>query len=384
MKPLYISIMAATIALSAAAQDNEKKFSINPTGRILADGAVYMPGDEKEGFVSGVAIPDVRVGVKASYGNWKAKIDLGFAYGKVGMKDIYIEYDFNKSNLIRAGYFVQQFGLNSATSSSMKVTMEEATSNEFFNANPRLLGAMYEYDKGQFLATASAFVETAAITDHASSMGKQGFGFQSRLLWRPFHETGRIAQIGCSFNYATPTYNADEELNHKSYSFSSNFPSRVSQVGLLDVCVDNAKDQFKMSPELLLGYGRVALESQYYYMNIWRKSGFGNYHAQGAYAMFRGILKGGAYTYASADGGIATPAPRSLEMAVMYNYTNANDTSAGIFGGISQDISCTFNYYINKYMIARLRYGYTTVRDRATAPCDRHVNTIQARFQVIF
>ena len=35
-------------------------------------------------------------------------------------------------------------------------------------------------------------------------------------------------------------------------------------------------------------------------------------------------------------------------------------------------------------MIARLRYSYTTVRDRAFAPSDRHVNIIQARFQVIF
>ena len=149
MKPLYLSIVAAAVALSATAQDTENTLSIKPTGRILADGAVYFPGNEKENFVSGVAIPDVRVGVKASYGKWKAKIDLGFAYSKVNMKDIYVEYDFNSSNLLRAGYFVQQFGLNSVTSSSMKETEEEATSNEFFNANPRSLGIMYQFDKGQ-------------------------------------------------------------------------------------------------------------------------------------------------------------------------------------------------------------------------------------------
>ena len=100
MRPLYISIVAATVTLSAAAQDTGNSFTIKPTGRILADGAVYLPGSEKEGFVSGVAIPDVRIGVKAGYGKWKAKIDLGFAYSKVSMKDIYVEYDFNKSNLL--------------------------------------------------------------------------------------------------------------------------------------------------------------------------------------------------------------------------------------------------------------------------------------------
>ncbi len=384
MKPLYISIMAAAVTLSAAAQENGDKLKVTPTGRILADGAVYMPGDEREGFTSGVAIPDVRIGVKASYGKWKAKLDLGYAYSKVNMKDIFIEYDFNPSNLIRAGYFVQQFGLNSATSSSMKVTMEESTSNEFFYAGPRLIGAMYQHSVPKWFATASVFVENQAISMNASQMGKQGYGFQSRLLWRPVTDGGEIFQIGCSFNYATPTYSTDEELNHKSFTYSSNFPTRVSKVSLLDVTIDHATGQFKCSPELLMGYGRMALESQYYYMNIWRDGGFRNYQAHGVYGILRGIVKGGDYVYSPADGGIATPAPGSLEVAMMYNYTNANDTSAGIFGGITQGASCTLNYYINKYMIARLRYSYTTVRDRAVDPADRHVNTIQARFQIIF
>ena len=69
-----------------------------------------------------------------------------------------------------------------------------------------------------------------------------------------------------------------------------------------------------------------------------------------------------------------------------YNYTNASDSRAGIFGGISNDASCTLNYYINKYMIARLRYSYTHVRDRHfdTLLPSRHVNMLEARFQVIF
>ena len=76
MKPLYLSIVAATVALSAAAQDTGDKFTIKPTGRILADGAIYLPGNEKDGFVSGVAIPDVRVGVKPATATGKQKSTL--------------------------------------------------------------------------------------------------------------------------------------------------------------------------------------------------------------------------------------------------------------------------------------------------------------------
>ena len=50
------------------------------------------------------------------------------------------------------------------------------------------------------------------------------------------------------------------------------------------------------------------------------------------------------------------------------------------------DVNCTFNYYINSWMLARLRYSYTTVRDREVENMlpKRHVNTIEARLQIIF
>lgn len=391
---LILSSLLLCAGAMSAEEGSAPKFTITPTGRILMDGAVYMGGngdhsDIAEGggkFVTGVAIPDVRIGVKAGYGNWKAKIDIGFAYAKVNMKDIYVEYDFNKYNLLRFGYFVQQFGLNSATSSSMKPSMEEATSNEFFYANPRLLGLMYVHDVDKYLGSVSAFVEGDAVKYNASQLGKQGWGFQTRQVYRPFAETGRMAQVGISLNYSTPTYNSDEEYNHSSFNYSANFPSRVSKVTDVAAFVDHARGSFKLSPELLLCMGRMALESQYYYMHVYRRDGFKGYTAQGAYGFLRGILKGGDYTYDHGGGGIATPAAKSLEMVVGYNYTNASDSGAEVWGGISNDVSCTFNYYINKYMIARLRYSYTNVRDRRDLDMAeaRHVNTIQARFQVIF
>ncbi len=70
-------------------------------------------------------------------------------------------------------------------------------------------------------------------------------------------------------------------------------------------------------------------------------------------------------------------------MILGYNYTDANCGKAGIFGGVSNDYSVTLNYYINKYMLARLRYSYTDVRN-SDVQHDRHVNTIQARLQIIF
>ncbi len=102
--------------------------------------------------------------------------------------------------------------------------------------------------------------------------------------------------------------------------------------------------------------------------------------------MFRALLLGDRYCYTHADAGVATPAKGSLELILGYNYINASDRKAGIMGGISHDAFCTFNYYINSWMIARLRYSYSTVHDRVVENLSpsRHVNTLEARLQIIF
>ena len=141
-----------------------------------------------------------------------------------------------------------------------------------------------------------------------------------------------------------------------------------------------------MTPELLIIKGNWALEAQYYYMNVSRKDGFRNYQAHGAYGIVRTLLIGSRYNYSHADAGVATPAKGSLELVLGYNYTDASDKKAGIRAGIMNDINCTLNYYINSWMLARLRYSYTNVHDRDVENLlpKRHVNTIEARLQVIF
>lgn len=385
----YAIIMAAAVMSMPMvyAEDDGPKFTIKPTGRILMDGAVYMGGnsgvsdDYDEKFVDGVAIPDLRLGAKASYGKWKAKIDVGFAYGKVGLKDTYFEYDINDANFLRGGYFVPNWGLNSETSSSMKPSYEEPSSNEFFAANPRMLALMWEYNKGQFLTATSIFAEANVMTQKANVMKKQGWGAETRLVWRPRHVNYDVTQIGISLNYTSPN-NAD----HNGFTFSSNFPTRVSQINCMDAIVDHANGAFKLSPEFLLIKNRIAFETQYYFLDIFRHKGYNNFQAHGAYGMFRAQLIGSGYCYNMADGGVATPGKGTLELVLGYNYTDASDKHAGVWGGVSNDANLTFNYYINNWMIARLRYSYTEVHDRKVEDLlpKRHVNTIEARLQIIF
>ena len=74
------------------------------------------------------------------------------------------------------------------------------------------------------------------------------------------------------------------------------------------------------------------------------------------------------------------------ESPLGYNYTDASDGKAGIHGGVMHDANATLTYYINSWMLARVRYSYTTVHDRIVEGMlpSRHVNTLEARLQIIF
>lgn len=385
MKRTILIASAAILcgAATAMAQDNEPKFKINPTGRILLDGAMYA-SPQKEQFKDGFAIPDVRLGAKMQYGKWKATVDVGFAHNKIGLKDVFFEYDFNDKHLLRLGSFIHQYGLQSATSSSMKPSMEEPVSNAVFN-DPRQIGLMYVYNGDKFFGTGSVHVEPKATTVvlRPDQFTQEGWGFRSRLVARPLHEEGKVVQVGFSGGFASPQNVNDPNTPHNSFQFKSNFPTSVAQVTAIDATVDHAMNLWKFTPELLLNYGPVALESQYYFQRVNRRGGLHAYTAQGAYATLRGLILGGDYNYSMPDAGLATPKKGALECVLNYNYTTLTDASAGVYGGRLNDISCTFNYYINKYMIARLHYSYTHTWGRAGAP-SMSVNGFMARLQVIF
>jgi phosphate-selective porin OprO/OprP len=390
---------AALVGVLSAQAQYENKVKIQPTGRILLDGAVYAPdgalykttdadGETVYGpkFGDGVALPDIRMGAKVSYGHWQAKIDVGYGYQKLGFKDVYIQYNFNPENYIRGGYYVHQFGLNAATSSSMKPMMEAPTTDDFFKATGRNVGIGFVHDKDQFFTGVSAILDGTSMTKPANEQGRVSVGGLTRLVWRPLHKEGLIAQVGTSFWYQSALHSIEEDgaVSQGFFNYSANFPTRVNKIGMLEAYVTDAKGVFKFSPELVLAYNRIAFEGQYYYMSIGRKDA-PNYKAQGAYGMVRGLLIGSSYGYSHGDAGLATPAPKSLEMIAGYNYTDASCSKADIYGGRSNDFSVTLNYYINKYMLARLRYSYTNVSNSEALEFHKcHVNTVQARIQILF
>lgn len=375
-KILFLLVVISLSKVSA----NSQNIQVVPSGRILFDGAVFSNGDL--GFTDGVTMPDVRMGIQLKHKSYKAKVDIGYAYGKVSLKDIYVERGFNDRSFIRLGYFEHQYGLQSATRTAMKTTMIEPVINEPFFTS-RLLGTMFVFSPEKFHTTFSLYAEKEAMKRVTNEAGKQGFGFMGRFVYRPFYKDGKIFHIGISAGFDTPEYHKDEKLRHSSFVLTTHFPTKVSKIEAQSAVVSDAKNMFKFSPELCLAYKRVALESQYYYGRIHRSMGKYDYTATGGYALIRTMVLGDDYVYSRWDSGISAMAPKSLELTLGYTYSDLNDDVAGIKGGIMNDYSLTLNYYITKYTTCRLRYSYSKTTGRKD-PLNTDIHMLQTRLQFVF
>lgn len=343
--------MAAALVMgfAAAANAQENKLVVKPSGRILMDAAFLNSSNKAvdEQCVDGVNVPDIRIGMKVSYGKWEGKADIGYARGSVSPKDIFIQYNFNKQNFLRGGYFVHQFGYQSATSSSFKVSMEEPETHSAFGVGGRLVGLMYEHSDNKFMGTGSVYTDAQSFKKQTNHTGYQGSGFLTRLVYHPLIEKGNLFHVGIGLNYELAAE------NRSNMEFKAPYPVRVAGINAIGTKITDAKNDFKFSGELMAAKGHVGIEGQYIFMNVDRKGDAKSYNAWGAYGNLRFLLNN-EYEYVKNDAGIATPAPKSWELVAAYNYTDMNDAKAGFHGGKLSDWALTMNYYINKYMIWRV------------------------------
>ena len=345
----YIMAAALVMGFAAAANAQENKLVVKPSGRILMDAAFLNSSNKTvdEQCVDGVNVPDIRIGMKASYGKWEGKADIGYARGSVSPKDIFIQYNFNKQNFLRGGYFVHQFGYQSATSSSFKVSMEEPETHSAFGVGGRLVGLMYEHSDNKFMGTGSIYTDAQSFKKQTNHTGYQGTGFLTRLVYHPLIEKGNLFHVGIGLNYELAAE------NRSNMEFKAPYPVRVAGINAIGAKITDAKNDFKFSGELMAAKGHVGIEGQYIFMNVDRKGDAKSYNAWGAYGNLRFLLNN-EYEYVKNDAGIATPAPKSWELVAAYNYTDMNDAKAGFHGGKLSDWALTMNYYINKYMIWRV------------------------------
>ena len=370
-------VLFAGALMSASAQDQEYKLVVKPSGRILLDGATMHSNDKEfnKQTEGGFTMPDIRVGFKATYGPWTAKVDVGYGRSTLSMKDVYMQYDFNKQNFLRAGYFGHHFSYQSATTSSFKIAMEGPESNAF-DSNERLLGVMFEHYTDKILAALSVYSDNQSFKKATNETGYQGKGLMSRFVYHPTIKQGNLFQVGVGLSYE------EASKNRSNMKWTATYPTRVCNLTAIGTELKDAKSDMKVAGELMVAKRHLGLEAQYNCMNVWRNDGAPRYFTWGTYGNLRWLINN-EYCYSKADGGIATPVPKSWELVASYNYTDMND--GDIRGGKLSDWSLTMNYYINKYMIWRVSTHFVNVGSSNTGvtatPDKNKFSVLETRLQ---
>lgn len=381
---IFLATLLSVLTLRA---EEDPKLKIVPSGRVLIDGALYA-SPQKYMFKDGMAIPEARLGARLFYGKWSSWIDVGFAYGKIGLRNMWIQYDFNEHHNLRVGNFLQPFGYQSPTTTNNKPTFEQPLASALFTPGLQL-GLMYSFHSKSFYSATAFHVESSALTNvmNYPLFNQQGYSLLTRFVWRQ-KNSGEInkpvIQAGLSLGFSSPDRHlVDDEDIHNGFTQSALFPTKVNTEQAVYAVVGNAINRFKLSPELVLSYKRIALESQYFFQTIARKNNLSAVNSQGAYVTLRGIILGGDYSYDPKLALIANPKKNALECVLDYNYATLTDAKAGIFGGRANSFNATLNYYFNAYITARLNYSYTYAWGRENmSPITQ--NAFQLRLMVLF
>ena len=75
--------------------------------------------------------------------------------------------------------------------------------------------------------------------------------------------TVEMFQVGINGGIEGARYSEDKEQNHKQFTLSTRWPTRVAKVNSQQAVVTDAKMMYRFSPEIMYSYGRFAVIGQY-------------------------------------------------------------------------------------------------------------------------
>lgn len=391
MKRTYLllrqSILVALIlvSLSTKAQSvnikvDDDVLKITPAGRMYLDGATFI--DDKTDLSNGVTMSDLRLGIKAKYKSWEVKMDIGYHHSKVSAKDVFVQYNLNKSSYFRLGNYYESYALDQMESTSNTAFITKNASAIVFGPN-RKIGLSYIGWKKLYWVSAGAFADSGALNNDKE--GDDGYSVNGRFVFTPFKEKGKILHLGLAGVVRKADANGRDEDGidkyNRQFKFSTPIVNEVDKTQAIDISIPNADFQAKYAAELIAGWGPVYFQGEYFHSNVKRRMGLPSYISDGAYGQIGFLAIGGDYNYSSAWARMSAPRAGSLEFAARYNYTNLD--RGNFKGGTMSDITLGANYYLNKYMAVKLNYSYASLGKNAKL-ANENISVFSVRYQVVF
>lgn len=385
-RALLLLLMSLPLSLMA----QEDRLNVKVMGRALLDAAAYHQNDASKtqaGVMNdGVSMRDIRIGVRASYGQWDMKAEASLNENKVSLKDVYLMYHFAKNHDLKFGNAMVPFGLMSAYGTLDKAYMDQPEANIYQPI--RRIGIMHTYYNTPVWLQYGLFTDAVVLKMSAAESGPLGFMGGGRFVWRPVLQEGLSLHAGLSALYVKPESIGDRTSNQVAYR-QSHLTSVDDRTAVSLYLVD-AQHEAKGTTEALLLYKNFKLASQFYYSHVWRRDRQ-HYNTHGFYVAAAALLTNPTdYRYNLAKASVLRPSSQSLELTLGYGYLNLWDKKwrrdtfipGMMHAGLMQDVSLGLNYFWNKHVTLRANLHHVFINDPNTDT--RRVNVLQARLQYSF
>lgn len=335
--------------------------------RVQLDAAVFST-DTYNPIGNGITIRRARIAFKAIlWNNWYAELDLDFSGSTIEMKDMIIGYIMPEQNLIfKAGHFRENFGMETVTTSRYLTFMERSfiskmDASRHLGFQAQNWGERYSVIGGIHFNTQGEYEEVEFSQAQNKDLGiDEGYSLTGRAAFRPIYDVDKVLHLGAAGTYRTPK--TDTEFPNM-YRFSTRSHTSINRKKYLDT--DDILDvdtEIAYDFEIAGAYKNFMFQGEYKNIAVNRLNDLETVNLDGFYIQAGYLLFGGRYNYNKADAEF-TRLTRGrdggeLEVALRYDYVNANDFSAKIYGGSAEGYSFGLNYYFNPNVKVMMNYIY--------------------------
>ncbi len=344
-------------------KDQSMKYWLD--SRVYFDGA-FFSSETMNPIGNGVDIRRARFAVKAILGtNWYGEIDLDFAGSGVELKDAYIKYEKNSWD-IRGGHFKEGFSMETTTTSRYITFIERSLPSKMapsrhLGIQTNIRGKRWSLITGVYGRTVGDIEEVTFALDNNKDFGiDDGYSFTGKFVFNPILQSDRMLHIGAAASYRTPKTHLEIP---DSYRFSTRSLSNINRKKYIDTDDIMNVESNTLSGLELAGYREnIMFQAEYMRDHINREESFIDADIEGFYAQAGILIFGGKYNYNAAEREF-TQVTRGkdwgdLEFAVRFDYMNANDFDAQVYGGAGNGITFGLNYYAMSNVKFMLNYSY--------------------------
>ena len=333
--------------------------------RVYFD-AMTPIGESLNDIGRGVDIRRARFAIKANlWKHWYGEFDIDVAGGTVEMKDMIVKYTGNNWN-VKVGHYKEGFSMETTTTSRYLTFIERSLVSKM--APSRHLGLQGNYWGKHFLAIAGIHFRPTGELEEANTAKdankdkgtNDGISYTGRFVYMPIQEQSKVLHIGAAASYRTPKSHLEVP---NSYRFSTRAFTSINRKKYIDTDdITDVDNNLLLGAELAGAWNQFMFQSQYMVNKINRIGDAKDVTIEGGFVQAGWLIFGGSYVYNNKEGEF-TQVNRGkdwgdIELAARFDYMNANDFDAKIYGGAANAYTLGVNYHINSNVKLMLNYSY--------------------------